>query len=248
MEKSRGRVPSHLECSAMQRSEGRAVENVISVGIIHRNRLFREGVAYVLSQQQDITVALCSAEAGDAFADIEKRCPDVLILDFSQCGRDGLQEARQLCEAAPGAKLLVMGLTESEADILACIEAGAAGLLQREASLEELLQSIRAVGAGEALCPPKIVSLLFSQIEQGAYERKRLQLSGLPHLTPRERQILALLEEKCSNKEIAVQLQIEVQTVKNHVHNILEKLQLHTRREAAWYARERGFLGRVHER
>jgi two-component system, NarL family, nitrate/nitrite response regulator NarL len=225
---------------------GKAVENAIRVGIIHRNRLFREGLAFVLSQQQDITVAICIAEARDAFPDIEKLSPHVLILDFSQRGRDGLQEACQLQEAVPEAKLLLMGLTESESDVLACIEAGAAGLLQREASLEELVHSIRGVVAGEALCSPRTVALLFSQIAQSAHTRERLQLPGLPHLTSRERQILALIEEKFTNKEIAVQLHIEVQTVKNHVHNILEKLQLHSRREAAWYARERGILKRVH--
>ena len=222
------------------------MENAIKVGIIHRNRLFREGLAFALSQQQDITVAICIAEARDAFPDIEKLGPNVIILDFSQRGRDGLQEACQLQEAVPEANLLLMGLTESESDILACIEAGAAGLLQREASLEELVHNIRGVVAGEALCSPQTVALLFSQIAQSARTRKRLQLPVLPHLTSRERQILALIEEKYTNKEIAVQLHIEVQTVKNHVHNILEKLQLHSRREAAWYARERGILKRVH--
>ena len=230
----------------MQGSEGIALENDIRVGLIHRNRLFREGLAIVLSQQQDISVITCLAEVKDALVDIEGLRPDVLILDFSQRGQDGLQETRQLHEAAPEAKLLLMGLTESEADILACIEAGASGILQREASLEELVRSIRTVVDGAALCPPKVVALLFSQIAESAHRRKRLQLPGLPHLTSREREILALIEEKCSNKEIAVRLHIEVQTVKNHVHNILEKLQLPTRREAAWYAREQGLLRSVY--
>ena len=222
------------------------MQNVIRVAIIHRNRLFREGLAFVLSQQRGITVVTCSDGSGDALAEIGRLCPDVIILDFSQQGRDGLNEARQLREASPESRLLLMGLTESEADVLACIEAGAAGLLQREASLEELLQNIRAMMAGEAMCSPKIIALLFSQIAEEAHARKRVQRSDLPHLTSRERQILALIEERYSNKEIAVRLEIEIQTVKNHVHNILEKLQLHSRREAASYAREWGMLGRVH--
>jgi two-component system, NarL family, nitrate/nitrite response regulator NarL len=222
------------------------MQNAIRVAIIHRNRLFREGLAFVLSQQQNITVVTCTAEVSTIIVEIDKLLPDVMILDFSQQERHGLQEARQLRENCPAAKLLMMGLTESESDILACIEAGAAGLLQREASLEELLQTIRAVVAGEALCSPKIVALLLSQLAEEAHARTRVHLLGLPHLTSRERQILALIEERCSNKEIAVRLQIEIQTVKNHVHNILEKLQLHSRREAASYARERGILRRVH--
>jgi DNA-binding NarL/FixJ family response regulator len=163
-------------------AEGRLMQDAIRVAIIHRNRLFREGLAFALSQQHDITVVTCSDEPCHALAEIGRLCPHVMILDFSQQGRNGLQEARQFHEACPAAKLLMMGLTESESDVLACIEAGAAGLLQREASLEELLQSIRAVVAGEALCPPKIVSLLFSQIAAGAHTRTRVQLSKLPHL------------------------------------------------------------------
>jgi DNA-binding NarL/FixJ family response regulator len=222
------------------------MQSAIRVAIVHRNRLFREGLAFVLSQQRGITVVTCIDAASGILADIGRLCPDVIILDFSQQGRDGLHEARQLREASPGSKLLLMGLTESEADVLACIEAGAAGLLQREASLEELLQNVRAMVAGEALCSPKIIALLFSQIAEEARARRRMQRPGQPHLTSRERQILTLIEERCSNKEIAVRLEIEIQTVKNHVHNILEKLQLHSRREAASYARERGILGRVH--
>jgi two-component system NarL family response regulator len=222
------------------------MQKAIRVAIIHRNRLFREGLAYVLSQQHDITVITCIDGANNASVEIAELYPDVIILDFSQQGCNDLQEARRLLEASPGSKLLLMGLTDSEADVLACIEAGASGILQREASLEELLRNIRALMAGEAPCSPKIVALLFSQIAQSAKTRTGVQHPGLPHLTSRERQILALIEERYSNKEIAVHLHIEVQTVKNHVHNILEKLQLHSRREAAGYAKERGFIGRRH--
>jgi two-component system, NarL family, nitrate/nitrite response regulator NarL len=221
------------------------MQNAIRVAIIHRNRLFREGLAYVLSQQLDTTVVTCIEGGSSALAEIKSLCPDVIILDFLQQGSNGLQEARQLREASPGSKLLLMGLTDSESDVLACIEAGASGLLQREGSLEDLLQNIRAIVAGEAPCSPKIVALLFSQIAEGAHARRLVQHPSLPHITSRERQILALIEERYSNKEIAVQLRIEIQTVKNHVHNILEKLQLHSRREAAGYARERGILSRA---
>jgi DNA-binding NarL/FixJ family response regulator len=167
-------------------------------------------------------------------------------MHLSQLGRDGLKEARQLHEASPHAKLLMMGLTELESDVLAYIEAGAAGYLQEEASLEELLKNIRAVAAGEAVCPPKVAGFLFSHIAGAARERERFKRLGLKHLTPRERQIIALIEQGLSNKQIATCLKIEIQTVKNHVHNILEKLQLENRREAARYAKERGLLGRVH--
>ncbi len=138
----------------------------------------------------------------------------------------------------------MIGLSESESDVIACIEAGAAGYLPQEASLEYLQQSIRAVAAGEAICSPKVAAQLFSRVAEAADVR---ELRGmLSNLTRREVEIIPLLEERLSNKEIAVQLQIEVQTVKNHIHNILEKLQLDGRREVARYAREWGLLPTIH--
>jgi two-component system nitrate/nitrite response regulator NarL len=218
------------------------MEGAIKVAIIHRHRLFRECLALVLSQQQNVTVVGSVAEASEISGGMTRLCPDVIIIDLSLVGRDGLEEIRQLCEPSSEIKILVMGLTEQESDVVACIEAGAAGYLSQEASLEELLKNIRAVVVGEALCTPKIISFLFARIAEDARERERRQALGITHLTCRERQILTLIEEGLSNKEIAVHLQIELQTVKNHVHNILEKLQRDNRREAARHARKQGLL------
>jgi DNA-binding NarL/FixJ family response regulator len=174
--------------------------------------------------------------------ELERLRPDVIVLDLSLPGRDGLGEARQIRGVFPEAKILMTGLSELASDVLACIEAGAAGYLPQEASFEELLNNIYAVAAGEALCSPKITSVLFSRIAEAARERDAAKLLGLTNLTPRELETIALIEEGLSNKEIAVRLEIEVKTAKNHVHNILDKLQLNGRREAARYAREQGLL------
>jgi two-component system, NarL family, nitrate/nitrite response regulator NarL len=218
------------------------MEGTIKVAIIHRRRLFRECLALVLSQQQNVTVAGSVAEASELLGEMTRLCPDVIITDLAVLGQKGLEEARQLRKIFSEVKILVMGLAEQESDILACIEAGAAGYLLQEASLEELLNNIRAVAAGEALCAPKIVGSLFAKIAEDARERQRLQALGMTYLTCREHEILTLVEEGLSNKEIAVRLQIELQTVKNHVHNILEKFQLDNRREAVWHARKQGLL------
>jgi DNA-binding NarL/FixJ family response regulator len=98
---------------------------------------------------------------------------------------------------------------------------------------------------GEAFCSPRIAGLLFSRLAERARERERRQQPGMMHLTRREIEVVALIEKGLSNKEIAVHMRIELQTVKNHVHNILEKLQLGSRREAARYARDQGLLERV---
>lgn len=168
--------------------------------------------------------------------------PDVIILDVRLPGREGLGDTRLIREILPDVKIIVMSVTESESDVIACFEAGAAGFLPEEASLEDLLNNIQAVAKGEALCPPKVTGLLLSRVAEATRKRELREVLGLPNLTRRELEIISLIERGLSNKEIAVQLHIEIQTVKNHIHNILEKLHLDGRREAARYAREQGLL------
>ena len=213
---------------------------------IHRKRLFREGLTFALSQQQDIAVVSSVSGVCEVLEEMARLRPDVIIIDLSLPEQDDLGEVRRIREASPEAKVLIMGLTDMESDILACIEAGASGYLPQEASLKDLLTNIRALAAGDALCSPKVAALLFTRVAESARERERLQALSLNHLTRREREIMALIEEGLSNKEIATALHIEIQTVKNHVHSILEKLQLDNRREAARYAREQRLLRRVH--
>ena len=221
------------------------MERAIRVLIIHRNRLLRDGLNFILAQQQSITVARAVGQAGPILEDLERLRPDVIILDLCMPGREGLGETRLIREILPDVKILMMGMTESESDFLACIEAGATGYLPQDASLEDLLNNIHAVATGEALCSPKVAGLVFSRLAGARRESEIRQVLGLPNLTRRELEIISLIEEGLSNKEIAVLLHIEIQTVKNHVHNILEKLQLGGRKEAARYARERGLLVRV---
>jgi DNA-binding NarL/FixJ family response regulator len=219
------------------------MKGVIRVVIIHRKRLLREGLAFVLSQQQGMAVVSSVAKASEVLGEMAILRPDVILIELSLPERDGLSELRQIRRTFPDvARVLMIGLSELASDVLACIEAGASGYLPQEASLEDLIRSIRAVAAGETFCSPKVAGFLFTHIAQRARERERLQALNLTHLTRREHEVIALIEEGLSNKEIAIRLQIELQTVKNHVHNILEKLQLDGRREVARYAREQGLL------
>ncbi len=138
----------------------------------------------------------------------------------------------------------MIGLTEVESDILACIETGVAGYLSQDASLKELYRTMHAVAKGEPFCSPKIVGALFTRVAAETQKRERILLMDWVNLTRRELEILPLIEEGLSNKEIALRLHIEVRTVKNHIHNILRKLQLEGRREAARFAREHGLFAR----
>lgn len=218
---------------------------IIKTTIVHRNRLLREGLGIVLSQQSDISVLAQTATAQDVLTTHRAPAPHVIVLDFALPQRDGLVEARRLRHAMPSAKILMVGMTERESDVLACVEAGVAGYLPSEASLDDLVQSIRSVVAGEVHCSPKVVSFLFAHIAEAPRNRAWAPEPVWNRLTRREREIIGLIEEGMSNKEIAVSLCIEVQTVKNHVHRVLEKLQLQNRREAAQYAREHGLFRQV---
>lgn len=222
------------------------MKSAVKVAVIHRQRLIREGLTHLLSQQQGITVVTSATEAYEILGKITDLCPDVVILDLGLPERDGLGEARQLCQAFPGIKILMLGLSELASDVLACAEAGATGYLSQEATLEELYSNISAVAQGEAVCSPRVVGLLFSHIAAEARYKERQWASGLIHLTPREREVIVLIEEGLSNKEIADRLHIELKTVKNHVSNVLGKLQLDSRYEVARYAREQGIADMPH--
>jgi len=127
-------------------------------------------------------------------------------------------------------------------EIMACIESGASGYVLKEASFDYLVDTIRSVHCGESFCSPQMTASLFSRIAELADERMPSKSHGSIKLTARELEIINLIAEGLSNKEISQRLFIETQTVKNHIHNILDKLQLHNRLEAVQYARERNLL------
>ena len=129
-----------------------------------------------------------------------------------------------------------------EPEIMACIETGVAGCELEDATLSELAEIIKAVHAGENRCSPQITKLLFLTVSGRAQPHIKGSMRGDMHLTRRELEVTELIERGFCNKEIAVNLSIEVQTVKNHVHNILDKLQLRKRHDAARYARDLGLL------
>ncbi len=215
----------------------------IRVIIIQPNHLFCDAlVFYLRSQEPGLSVVGRATEAGEILDSLHSLHPDVILVDLRTPGREGINDVRLLRRGYPEARALMTGLTELESDVMACIEAGAAGYLSKKCSLEDLGRSIEAAAVGEALVSPKIVGALFERIRESTYERERLRALDLVRLTRRECEIVSFIQKGFSNKEIAVQLHIEVQTVKNHVHNILEKLQLCGRREVVRYAVENGLI------
>jgi len=213
----------------------------IRIFIADDNRLLREGLASMLAEIEDITVVSMASSGNQALDQIQQLLPDVALIDIGMPDKDGLDVTQTLHEKLPAVKVIILGMPDLTDEIMACIEAGAAGYVLKEASFEYLVESIRSVQRGESFCSPRMAASLFSRIAEIAGER--IPESSVK-LTRREVEIINKIADGLSNKEIAAQLYIEEQTVKNHVHNILDKLQLHNRLEAVQYARERKLLNR----
>ena len=213
----------------------------IRVFIADDNRLLREGLSSMLVEIDDISVVGMAATGSEALEQIKKHVPDVALVDIGMPDKDGLDVTQILHNDLPVVKVIILGMPDLTDEIMACIESGAAGYILKESSFEYLVESIRSVYRGESFCSPRMAASLFSRIAELAGER--IPESSVK-LTLREVEVINKIADGLSNKEIAAQLFIEEQTVKNHVHNILDKLQLHNRLEAVQYARERKLLNK----
>ena len=207
---------------------------VISVLIVADIRLYREGLAQAIERQAHLRLAGTAADPDGALQQVRAARPDVVLLDMAMAG--SAEAIRTIRELAPEVKVVALSVTETELDVCACAEAGVVGYVARQASLPDLVAALESAARGEALFSPRMAASLLRRV--AALAAIQPHDPGHMHLTPREREIVHLLDEGLANKDIARRLGIEVATVKNHVHNVLEKLHVHRRGEAA--ARVRG--------
>ncbi len=217
------------------------MKKTIRIFIADDNRLLREGVATMLDEIEDMSVVGIASSGDNALEQIKQLKPEVALIDIGMPDKDGLDVTIALNKDFPATKVIILGMPDLTDEIMACIEAGAAGYVLKEASFDYLVESIRSVQRGESFCSPRMAASLFSRVAELA--RDQIPESSVK-LTPREVEVINKIADGLSNKEIAVQLFIEEQTVKNHIHNILDKLQLHNRLEAVQYARERKLLNK----
>ena len=214
----------------------------IRIFVVDDLRLLREGLVSLLAEQEEITVIGTAASGSKALAKIKELRPDVALIDIGMPGKDGLAVTQALRREAPAVKVIILGMPDLNEEIMACIEAGAAGYVLKEATIDYLVETIRAVHGGESFCSPRLAASLFSRIAELVSERQPAIPQSAIKLTAREVEIIKEIAEGLSNQEIGQRLSIQPQTVKNHIHNILDKLQLHNRLEAVHYARERNLL------
>ncbi len=211
-------------------SEGR----VIAVAIIEDNRLVREGISALLSRLPQFVVVAAGSSMGPAL--LRDKTPDVILLDLGLRNGDSLRMTERVRKEFPEAKVIVMDLLPVHEEIMEYVNAGVSGFIMKDATLEDLAATIQSVAEGVNVLPPQMTGSLFSQIARDAVAKGRPLTLDAVRMTPREREVINLISEGMSNKEIARRLHIATHTVKSHVRNIMEKLTLHTRLQIAAYA------------
>ena len=192
----------------------------------------RDGLQDVLEREARIHVIGATATVQQSIAEIADLAPDVVLLDVA--GEDRVAAITALVQAIPGVKVVACAVPETEHDVIPCAEAGVAACLPRETPLDDLVATIEHVASGESSASPRVAAMLLRRVATLAAIRV-----SEAHLTAREEEVLVLIDDGLSNKQIARRLSIELATVKNHVHNILEKLHVHRRYEAAARMRAR---------
>lgn len=207
---------------------------MISIALIEDNRLVREGISALLNQLADLTV-VAGESSGDALLLRDVR-PQVVLLDIGLRNGDSFRVAAKVKREFPESKVIVMDLLPVHEDVMEFIDAGVSGFITKDATLDDLVNAIRAVARGERVLPPRTIGTLFSQIARDAVAKGQPQALESVRMTPREREVINLIAEGLSNKEIAGKLHIATHTVKSHVRNVMEKLALHTRLQIAAYA------------
>jgi DNA-binding NarL/FixJ family response regulator len=211
---------------------------MISVALIEDNRLVREGISALLSQHADLRV-VARGSSGE-MAMLRKVNPQVVLLDLGLRNGDSLRVAEKVKKEFPDSKVIVMDLLPLHEDIVEFVHVGVSGFIMKDATIDDLVNTIRSVAEGAHVLPPQMTKSLFSQIAKDAVARGRPNVLTSVRMTPREREVINLIAEGLGNKEIARRLNIATHTVKSHVRNIMEKLTLHTRLQIAAYAYKAG--------
>lgn len=208
----------------------------ISVALIEDNRLVREGISALLNQLPDMKVV--AGESSGNSSMLKDLRPNVVLLDLGLRNGDSLRVATDVRQDFPESRIIVMDLLPVHEDIVEFVNAGVSGFIMKDATLDDLVHTIRSVAAGANVLPPAMTSTLFSQIARDAVAKGRPGTLDSVRMTPRERDVINLIAEGLSNKEIAGRLRIATHTVKSHVRNVMEKLTLHTRLQIAAYAHQ----------
>ena len=206
----------------------------IRIVVVEDNRLLRDGLTVMLKEQSDMTV-IAALSSGEALLRKKPLRPDVILLDFVLRSRSSLRLVNGIRSAHPESRIIVMDLAPLQSSLVEYVQAGVAGFVLKDATFNDFLGTIRDVAQGRKVLPPPLTSSLFTEIATHAARKGKGNPFRSVRMTTREREVIELIAEGLSNKQISGRLNLAVDTVKSHVHNILEKLALHTRLEIASY-------------
>jgi two-component system NarL family response regulator len=190
----------------------------------------------VLSAEPDIEIVGEAGDGSEAITKAEELLPDVVLLDIRMPRRSGIEACTAIKDVAPSTKIVILTISDEESVLFRAVRAGANGYLLKDVPGEEIADGIRAVVGGQSLISPSMASALLTEFAALSRRQETRSQVPVPRLTERELEVLRLVARGLGNREIAAQLFISENTVKNHVRNILEKLQLHSRMEAVVYA------------
>jgi DNA-binding NarL/FixJ family response regulator len=216
--------------------QNRGDSDLIRVLIADDQALFRRGLYVVLGTEDHIEVVAEAENGEEAIQKAKDLAPDVVLMDVRMPRVNGIEAARAIRAEVPTTKILMLTVSDEEEDLFEAVKAGANGYLLKEISVEEVAEAIRAVVQGQSLISPSMASKLLNEFNAMSKRAEDKQQFPAPALTARELEVLKLVAKGMSNREIADELYISENTVKNHVRNILEKLHLHSRMEAVIYA------------
>jgi DNA-binding NarL/FixJ family response regulator len=215
------------------------MKSKIRILLIEDNRLLRDGLTVMLKKQQDMDVVATVGNGENILSILRKYKPEVLLLDLGLRDRSSLNLVKIVKKNSSDAKIIVMDLIPMQADVFEFVQAGVSGFILKDATVIDFLKTIRSVARGFQVLPSNLTGSLFSQIVEHAVKgSKPSALLESVRMTKRERQVIELISDGHTNKEIAQKLHLSTYTVKSHVHNILEKLALNSRVQIAKYAHD----------
>lgn len=223
------------------------MNNKIRILLIDDHNLFRSGVKALLSRQPEFEVIGEAADGLEGLKRAKQLRPDIVLLDLDMPGISGRETLKMLLEELPQVQVLMLTVSENADDLLECLKAGARGYLLKNIETDYLVDSIRRAARGEAVVAPRMTGKLIAGLQTGTRETPGANGGEREKFSPREREILVLLARGASNKEMARELRVAESTVKIHVQNILRKLNLTSRVQAAVYAVESGIAPKREE-
>ncbi len=212
-----------------ERRREAALAKRVRVLIIDDNRLVREGLEAMLAAQPDLKVVAVAADMAAGLRHVRELTPHVVLVDAGLDNPDSCRCVEQIRAIAPAARVIVLDLLPAPEEIIAFVKAGANGFIMKDATVEDLVRTVRSVAQGSDVVPPALAGTLLSHIAQEAVVHQRPEAAAAVRMTTRERDIMSLIATGLDNKAIAQRLGVAGDTVKSHVRNILEKLTLHSR-------------------